>query len=89
MESETDQVSQTLAPQLAGVRAKLDGLVTELRAAEAELAGLSKEREQHGLLSDACGALEKLRETGGAGMFWGEREAGAAEDQVLRARGRA
>ena len=89
MESETDQVSQTLAPQLAGVRAKLDGLVMELRAAEMELAGLAKEREQHGLLSDACGALEKLRETGGAGLFWGEREAGAAEDQVRRARGRA
>ncbi len=76
-------------PQLAEVRAKLDGLVKDLRAAEAELAGLAREREQHGLLADACGALEKLRETGAAELFWGDRGEAAGEDQVRRARGRA
>jgi outer membrane biosynthesis protein TonB len=90
MESDTIQDSQSLAPQLAEVRAKLDGLLTELRAAEAELATLAPEREQHDLVADACGALEKLRETGGAGLFWGGRDAVAAgEDQLRRARGRA
>jgi outer membrane biosynthesis protein TonB len=90
MESDTIQDSQSLAPQLAEVRAKLDGLLTELRAAEAELATLAPDREQHGLLADACGALEKLRETGGAGLFWGGRDAAAAgEDMLRRARGRA
>jgi hypothetical protein len=89
MESENIQDSQALAPQLAEVRAKLDGLVAALRSAEAELASLAREREQHGLLADACGALEKLRETGGGGLFWGERETSAAEEQLRRARGRA
>ena len=89
MESENIQDSQALAPQLAELRAKLDGLVRELRGAEAELASLAGEREQHALLDTACGALEKLRETGGAGLFWGEREANAAADQLRQARARA
>ena len=89
MESEADQDSQTLLPQLAEVRAKLDSLVNDFRAAEAELAALAREREQHGLLADACGALEKLRETGAASLFWGDRSETAGEDQVRRARGRA
>ena len=86
METVSAQVSQTLAPQLAEVRAKLDGLVTDFRAAEAELAALAKEREQHGLLADACGALEKLREKGAASLFWGDRGEAAGVDQVRRAR---
>ncbi len=59
-------------PQLAEIREKLDGLVADLRGVEAELAALAPQREQHGLVSDACDALEKLRATGGAGLFWGE-----------------
>ena len=79
MESVTSQDSQALLPQLAEAREKLDGLVRDLRAAEAELEGLSAERRQHRLLSDACGALDELRETGGAELFWGERAAAAGE----------
>src|SRR5688500_7588981 len=89
MDSETDQDSQALLPQLAEVREKLGALVTDLRNAEAELAALAKQREQHGLVSDACDALEKLRATGGAGLFWEERDESAADDQLRRARGRA
>ena len=37
---------------------------------------------------DACDALEKLRATGGAGLFWGERDASAADEQLRRARDR-
>src|SRR5262245_7222992 len=89
METDTIQDSQTLAPQLAEVRAKLDGLVAALRSAEAELASLAREREQHGLLADACGALEKLRDTGRGGLSWGGRGTTAAEEQLRLARGRA
>ena len=88
MDSETNQDSQALLPQLAEVREKLDGLVADLRGAEAELAALAPQREQHGLVSDACDALEKLRATGGAGLFWGERDASAADEQLRRARDR-
>ena len=45
MESETNQDSQALLPQLAEVRDKLNGLVAELRGAEAELAALGPQRE--------------------------------------------
>src|SRR5688572_156809 len=88
MDSETNQDSQALLPQLAEVREKLDGLVADLRSAEAELAALAKQREQHGLVSDACEALEKLRAAGGAGLFWGERDGSAADEQLRRARDR-
>jgi hypothetical protein len=88
MESVTSQDSQALLPQLAEAREKLDGLVRDLRAAEAELEGLSAERRQHRLLSDACGALDELCETGGAELFWGDRAAAAGEEHMRRARGR-
>src|SRR4029453_396482 len=88
MESVTTQDSQALLPQLAEARAKLDGLVQDLHAVDAELTALAPERKQHELLQDACGALEQLRETGGAELFWGDRAA-AGEDHIRRARGRA
>jgi hypothetical protein len=88
MESVTSQDSQALVPQLAEAREKLDGLVRDLRAADAELEALTAERKQHRFLSDACGALEDLRETGGAELFWGERASAAADEYMRRARGR-
>jgi hypothetical protein len=87
MEFVTSQDSEALLPQLAEAREKLDGLVRGLRAIDAELEALAAERRQHGLLSDACGALEQLRETGGTELFWGDR-AEAAEEHIRRARGR-
>jgi hypothetical protein len=90
MESVTAQDSEALRPQLAEARAQLDGLVQNLHAVDAELSALATERKQHQLLADACGALETLRETGGAELFWGDRGAAAAGDgQILRARARA
>jgi hypothetical protein len=89
MESVTTQDSEALRPQLAEARAKLDGLVQNLRAVDSELTALAPERKQHQLLQDACGALEQLRETGGAELFWGDRGAAAAgDDHIRRARGR-
>jgi hypothetical protein len=86
MESVTSQDSQALLPQLAQAREKLDGFVRDLRAIDAELEALTTERRQHGLLNDACGALEELRETGGAELFWGDRAVGACDDHIRRAR---
>ena len=87
MESETTQDSQAIAPLLTQAREKLDGLARDLSATDAELEALAAERRQHQLLGDACGALEQLRETGGAELFWGDRVT-ASDEQIRRARGR-
>jgi hypothetical protein len=80
---------QKLLAQLERARAKLDGLVRKLRAVEGELADLSGERQQHRVLHEVCGGLERLNELGGASLFWGE---GAVErevaNRILAARGR-
>jgi hypothetical protein len=89
MESVTTQHSQALRPQLEEARAKLDGLVQDLHAVDSELTALAPERKQHQLLKDACGALEELRETGAAELFWGDRGAVAGEEHLRRARGHA
>jgi hypothetical protein len=88
MESVISQDSQALLPQLAEAREKLDGLVRDLRAVDAELEALTAERRLHGLLNDACGALEELRATGGAELFWGDRAATSGEEHMRRARDR-
>jgi hypothetical protein len=82
MEAITAQNSQALLPQLAQAREKLDGLVGDLRTIDAELEALSTERKQHRLLRDVCGALQELKEIGGAELFWGDRTAGVSEDYI-------
>jgi hypothetical protein len=89
MDGVSDQDRQTLLAELAQAREKLDALVRDLRAIDAELEGLALERKQYRLVHEACAALEELRELGAAGLFWGERAAdGHAEDQIRRARSR-
>jgi len=61
---------QALRRQHSLSREKLDGLAEKLRGIDAELDGLSGEKQQHRLLSDACGALEQLGTLGGAELFW-------------------
>ncbi len=73
-----------LATQLEEAREKLEGLVRDLRAVEAELEAMATSRTQHRLLQDACGALEELSKTGGAALFWDDRTAVAASDAHLR-----
>jgi len=91
-EAVTDQgaaTAQDLATQLAQAREKLDALVRDLRAIDAELEALATERKQHRLLQDACVALQELRETGGAALFWSERAtADTGDEQLRRARDR-
>ncbi len=61
----------------------------KLRAVDRELESLAPEREQHRVLREVCGGLERLAELGGAGLFWGE---GAVEreavNRIVSARGR-
>ncbi|MDH3213765.1 MAG: AgmX/PglI C-terminal domain-containing protein [Myxococcales bacterium] len=47
----------------------------ELQVIDEMLEELSTERQQHALVQEACGALEKLNELGGAELFWGDRPA--------------
>jgi hypothetical protein len=81
------QDEETLRAQLRKSRERLDGFVRDLHAVDAELDGLSSDRQQYRLLHEACDALEALGELGAAGLFWGERAAEGA-DRVRLARGR-
>ena len=89
MDAVTTQDQQALVTQLAEAREKLVDLERDLRVIDDELGALATEREQHRLLSDVCGSLEQLKETGGAELFWGGGTAvNAGADHVRRVRGR-
>jgi hypothetical protein len=88
MDSQTGQDQQALLEQLAQAQEKLDRLAGDLRAIDGELEELSTERQQFRLLHDVCGALEELRQLGGAELFWGDRATAATgEQQLQRVRG--
>lgn len=73
-----------LVNELARARTKLATLASDLRATENELESLKPQRKQHQFAVDACKALEKLADMGGAEVFWGE---GRAEHGVEHIRG--
>jgi hypothetical protein len=75
---------QALRAQLAQARERLDGLVRDLHAVDAELEGLAPQRTQHRLLQTACAALEELAELGVAELFWGGRTTDGEGDHHLR-----
>ncbi len=75
VKAESLQDEQALRAELDGVRSRLDGLVCELHVIDAALEEMSTERQQYALVQEACGALEKLSELGGAELFWGDRPA--------------
>jgi hypothetical protein len=84
-----DVTTQDLEGLLAQAREKLEGLVREVRAIDAQLDSLATERKKHRLLQDACGALEELRAVGGAGLFWGDgAPADKSEEHIRRVRDR-
>ncbi len=80
MEAVASLDEMKLHAQLERARARLDGLVRKLRAVDRELENLAPEREQHRVLREVCGGLERLAELGGAGLFWGE---GAVEREAV------
>jgi hypothetical protein len=83
------QQEQELRAQVDQVRETLDGLTANLRVVDDEVESLAPRREQHELLDQACGSLEKLEELGAASLFWGERIAGGrVAEQLREVRGR-
>jgi hypothetical protein len=87
MNSVGSEREEALRGQLRQTRQRLDGLVRDLHAVDAELDALSTERRQYRLLNDVCGALEELAELGGAGLFW-NGTAGDGEGHLRLVRGR-
>jgi len=73
--AESLQDQQALRAELDEARSRLDGLVRELHVIDGMLEELSTERQHYALVQEACGALEKLSELGGAELFWGDRPA--------------
>src|SRR5262245_29974249 len=89
MEGLTPEQREGLAARLAEAREKLERLVRNLQTVDGELDALAPERNQYRLLHEACGALDALRESGGAELFWGGSAALAASaDQLRNARNR-
>lgn len=66
---------QTLHVELEEARSRLDGLLREQQAIDDTLEEMATERQRYALVQEACGALEKLSEVGGAELFWGDRSA--------------
>ena len=77
-----------LVNELARARTKLAAHARELRAAENELESLKPQRKQHQFAVDACKALEKLAEMGGAEVFWGEGQSAHGADHIRGVRAR-
>ena len=87
MSAEITPNERELHARLEETRQRLARLAAELRSAENELSSLADERARHRLLREACVALERLAETGGSALFWGEHSAESASALRL-ARGR-
>lgn len=87
-EAAPTQQQRQLVNELSRARTQLAAIARELRATENELDSLKPQRKQHQFAVDACKALEKLAEMGGAEVFWGEGQAsrGAEHIQSVRTR---
>jgi hypothetical protein len=89
MNAATPQQSEPLQAQVDQALEKLGGLERNLHAIKGELDALAVQREQHLLLEQTCGSLEKLAELGAQGLFWGEgHEPSRIAQQLDRARRR-
>jgi hypothetical protein len=72
MNAAMPQQSEPLQAQVDEALEKLGGLERNLHAIASELDALAVQREQHLLLAQACGSLEKLAELGAQNLFWGD-----------------
>jgi hypothetical protein len=66
------QQSEPLQAQVDQALETLGGLERNLHAITGELEALAVQREQHALLEQTCGSLERLAELGAQHLFWGE-----------------
>lgn len=79
---------RALREEISTAERKLGRLETELESVEAELDGLSEQRETWEILEQALGSLEQLEANGASHLFWGEDSTGRTERQVKAARER-
>jgi hypothetical protein len=77
-----------LINELSRARTKLAAIARDLRATENELESLKPQRKQHQFAVDACKALEKLADMGGADVFWGEGQAAHGVEHIKGVRAR-
>ncbi len=89
MYEEPPQDEQALRAELSQARERLDGLLRDLGAVDAELEAVAPERHQYRLLEQVCGSLEELEEIGAAQLFWnGSADTTTPREQIRSARGR-
>src|SRR5688572_27986183 len=83
------QQPEPLQAQVDEALEKLGGLERNLNAITGELDELARQREQHTLLEQTCGSIEKLAELGALGLLYGDSvDARQVADQLDRARQR-
>ena len=83
------QDQKTLRAELAKAQDKLDGLVRDLRAVDAELEELAPEQHRYRLLTQVCVSLEELDGIGAAELFWDGRATNSeAQTHLIAVRGR-
>ncbi len=89
MNAAMPQQQEPLQAQVDEALEKLGGLEKNLRAITGEFDALAVQREQHALLEQTCGSLEKLAELGALDLFWGDDvDTGRVANQLERARQR-
>ena len=71
-QSATPQEGEPLQSQVDEALEKLGGLESNLHAITSELDALNVQREQHMLLEQTCGSLERLGELGALNLFFGD-----------------
>src|SRR5688500_17328617 len=89
MNAAIPQQREPLQEQIDEALVKLGGLERNLNAITGELDELANQREQHALLEQTCGSIEKLAELGALGLLYGDSiDARQVADQLDRARQR-
>ena len=83
MSSVMAQTPEPLREQIEEAQHKLDGLQSNLRSIDAELAEITARREPYDLLEHICDSLEQLDGLGSSKLFWGGRlDAGEQLEQA-------
>ena len=84
MTNSLSQRLQVVQANLAEAEQELGRLNRDLGEVNRRLEDLSGERQRYDLLEDICTSLDKLAELGAANLFWGEENAGSAQEQQLQ-----
>ncbi|MBW2499859.1 MAG: AgmX/PglI C-terminal domain-containing protein [Deltaproteobacteria bacterium] len=83
-EHNSSHQAESIRTELRAARERLDRLVADLRAVDAELDALETERQRFELVREACVALESLEEMGASALFWEGSQLSDAGERHLR-----